>query len=278
MVKLDKTNVEHKSLIIANLQQRDYLLEDAKSMFKSQPAWYGIVDGAHRWLAALQLQEDNVDGFEKFKWTVSLLPNVSFQTLCLLARYQNELNNPVLNVSVTLFDQIKELQSDLHFLRSEVTSGTVTAAELCRYFAVKWTRIPTNAKYGAQLAVILHSDVVEALGEIINLEDITLARVKSNAVNNGSIVDITVDCRAFRRLFTVNNLRREKRWKSAPVTKEGVVDLKKALYRVKYVSISAGAKTTRAEGIDEMFDKAKRARMEVENFTIFLVIQTGRKE
>ncbi len=56
--------------------------------------FYGIVDGEHRWMAALELQDEGASGFSNFMGSVSVLPSASFRTLVLVLRgFKIELNN-----------------------------------------------------------------------------------------------------------------------------------------------------------------------------------------
>ncbi len=67
----------------------------------------------------------------------------------------------------------------------------------------------------------------------MNMEDPSLAGLYAQGRNNGSILDVTIDCRNFRRLFSAINIRLSESRKTIFSSDAGVMDLQNALYRVK---------------------------------------------
>ena len=144
-------------------------------MARTRAMWHSIIDGENRWMAELELKEENCEEFVDFMKPVSFLSNAPFQTLCLFVRHRNEPNNPEMNVSVTLSDKIRALQPNLSFLRLEISGSDVKHTQLIRHVTGKTANVPSDVRYVAQLAFNIHSKVFDALGDILNLEDVTLA-------------------------------------------------------------------------------------------------------
>ena len=113
-------------------------------MIRTRPMWYGIVDGELRWMAALELKEEKFEDFADLMRPGSFPAHAPFQILCLFTRNQNQLNNRGLNVSVSLFDQIRELQADLLFLRSEISGSDVKPTQVIGYVTGETTNVPFN--------------------------------------------------------------------------------------------------------------------------------------
>lgn len=231
--------------------------------------WYGIIDGAHRRQAILNLINRKPERWSGFQWTVERVEARDVHILRAYARSCNEKQEERNVVETTQYDMLRSMKDDANLLLSELNGkppGRGFINKVASYYVGGKAKVTNTVRQLAGTAVKLSEEVIETIGEILNSEHPEMAKslcstVGKTAKSSSSERDEFVDCRIYRLIISSHTIKGASEFKEAEQP-----DQVNALFRIQYISSSRFYRPTAPKILNEQTTAARRARQEVEKF------------
>lgn len=237
--------------------------ENAEAISRSK-VWFGIVEGAHRRKALINLGEKVPSRFKGYPWVVLCLDWQPLDILRAFARERNEFQRGEHLVDFTVYDIFKNLKqsADEVGLREGLTEGRTTNRGFVKRVADHYCGGPNTAnsltRQLAGIVVALSWPVIEEMGALLNKEYPERARLI--AQSTGDATFDYIDARVCRNLFTRSTLRGATTFKSSASEE----DQRNTLRRISNLAQDRNYKPITKNELEAMTKKAMAARREVE--------------
>ena len=247
----------------------DYFLKvkglqmDCTRAISTSKTWYGIIEGAHRRKALINLGDRIPDRFKGYPWVVICVAWQPFETIRAFARERNELQRGEHLVDFTLYDTFKNLKqsADTISLREGLTNGKgANRGYLKRVAGHYCGGVDTANNLTRQLAgiaVALSWRVIEEMGALLNREDPEAA--KKLAMNSELNPDC-LDARVCRTMLTKSTFRGATTFKTVATE----LDQINTLRRLPFLAQEREYKPISKADLEWQTKKAIDARLEVE--------------
>ena len=238
-------------------------MECARAISTSK-TWYGIIEGAHRRKALINLGDRIPDRFKGYPWVVLCVAWQPLETLRAFARERNELQRGEHLVEFTLYDTFKNLKqsADTISLREGLTNGKRANRGYLKRVANHYCGgVDTANNLTLQLAgiaVVLLWHVIEEMGSLLNREDPEAAR--QLAMKTSDLNPDFLDARVCRTLLTKSTFRGATTFKTIATE----VDQINTLRRLSFLARGREYKPVSKADLESQTKKAIDARLEVE--------------
>jgi len=262
VVKVDRAAAEDK---IRHFLKVDLHLTEVQitERLARYPTWYGVVDGVHRLFALLHLIENEPSDWMSKLWPVVVMQMHPTYILRAFARSKNSLHTEKAYVASTVYDLIKSIYDEHEEYKGQVSAEKVALNALCARVCGGVSKSTSTLTRAAKLATILDITVIETIGEIVLFEN---ERVAYSHFPPGTVKG-TVDCRIYRKLFTLHNLHKANKWWKAERTTVGnrAALQRSTLRRMKKVAIqnSSTKRSFNGDEINAMYEKTILAYNEI---------------
>jgi len=149
--------------------------EKLNEKMEENNTWYGIVDGAHRHRALVELMAEDAIKWGGFTWTVMIIKPAPKSQLRAFARNVNEKQKQQYVISPTWYDTLRSFKDEYNELKALNGGRGPSASDVAATVAggSKWAS-STNVQM-ARVSARLSEEVVEEIGTIVNSEHPELA-------------------------------------------------------------------------------------------------------